>query len=752
MNQIARIILLAVICIPAQAQQLVFMDEEEQVGIPYLTVIVSEQARTLHLFTDAQGRLNLPALNYPVRLQTSHINYPALSDTLRSATNKTYGLKAKTNALNDVIVTGQFAPQSMRNSVFRVATITREEIENRGAITLEQALQNRLNMRISQDLAIGNATVSLQGISAQNVKILIDGVPLVNRNGNGNAADLSQINLQQIERLEIVEGPMAINYGANALAGVVNLITKKDFERSTEVSAFVQSETAGNEAGPRNGKHVQSLQVNKKLSKKWSLLSHIQHNDFQGFTGSAPLRTHEWNPKNQLLGSLLVKFETPKKSIYYRGEALNELIEDFGRPQNNFQPNGQNQPFAIDETYTSQRHTHQLQAEGRSDVFKQYNLFLSFSDFQRQKSRFSKNLINGEERLTTGEGDQDLSTYRVWESGGSTQLSVGSKTDIQLGYQLSLEKVGGGRIAKGHQGIAEYSVYSSAEWMMHPKLVLRPGVRFTHNSSFGQQLIPALQVKYELSSLNQLRLSYGRGFRAPSVRELYFEFVDSNHRIFGNPNLKPETSHHVGLNLVAHYSLGKQAVQTDINLFYNQIEDQIGIGQLPNDITSATYININQFKTLGINIQKQATWRELGVALGAAYVGRSNRLQNLSPSLEQYLYSPELNAHISYYFKAWGSRLNLYYKYTGKLQSYFVGSENNTIQLGGIEDYHWLEATINQHISKRWQMLLGARNLFNIRQLSNSGAGGGAHSGGSSVALSYGRSYFIKISYNLQFK
>ena len=68
--------------------------------------------------------------------------------------------------------------------------------------------------------------MSVQGLSGENVKILIDGVPVVGRlNGN---VDLSQINLTNIERVEIVEGPLSVNYGTNALAGTINLITKKN--------------------------------------------------------------------------------------------------------------------------------------------------------------------------------------------------------------------------------------------------------------------------------------------------------------------------------------------------------------------------------------------------------------------------------------------------------------------------------------------------------------------------------------------
>lgn len=751
------ILCIALLITSLQAQELKFVSAEDGLGIPYLTVSFQQlgENKVWRNVSNVEGAINIPDYSFPLIITTSHINFKAVVDTLFQAQSKTYRLQPAITDLDEVIVTGQFAPQSVRNSVFRVQTIGRAEIEKRGAVNLEQALQNKLNLRITQDLAIGSASIGLQGISSQNVKILVDGVPLVNRNGNGNAADLSQINLQQIDRIEIVEGPMAVNYGANALAGVINLITKKDFVNKTEINAFVQSETAGSEIGPDKGKHIQSLEFNHKFNDNWSVLLHGQRNDFQGFKGSAEDRTHEWNPKNQWIENGLIKYETDNHTFFYRADALQELIEDFGRAQSNYNSQGEYEPFAIDEKYESKRLTQQLQAEGELPFLDRYNMFISYSDFKREKSRFARNLVTKEESLTTAVGDQDTSTYKVWEFGGAGYLSPASQLDLQLGYQISLEEVGGGRILDGDQGIEEYSVYSSMEWNPNSKLTIRPGARFTSNSAFGNQVVPALQVKQQITRKTSLRLSYGKGFRAPSVRELYFEFVDSNHRIFGNPNLQPETSNHFGLNLLSEYLIGSSTVKADLNFFYNNIQDQIAIGTNPDDVTSASYVNINQFKTLGVTLSQQFSVDQLTVSVGASYIGRYNQIKEEDSTLDSYFFSPEVNTNLTYSLPKWKASINLFYKYTGKLQSYFTDTnhqDEDIISIGEIEGYHWLDATINKSCGKNFELLLGARNLLNVERVNNSGVSGSAHSGGSSVALSYGRSYFLKLSYNLSLK
>lgn len=741
------------ICLSAQSIQCIDAETRQPVSgvaISFRATLGEAQGTTV---SNGSGVFQVPS-SFPLTVEARHIGYELLQDTLFTSTSNLF-LIPKVNKLEDVVVTGQFNPQSAGNSVFRVQTIDANEINQRGAFSLQEVLSNRLNIRVGQDLAIGSAGISLQGISSQNVKILVDGIPLVNRSGNGNGADLSQINLQNIERIEIVEGPMAVNFGANALAGVINLITKKDFQNRTEVIAALHTETAGSEYGVDAGRHMQTIGINHRLNDSWSVLLNAQHNDFLGFRGNAGARQHEWNPKEQWTGNALLKFQGEKHNLFYRFDALSELIQDFGALQNNFLPTGENQPFALDETYDSKRFSHQLQAEGKLSFLNRYTAFASFSDFERQKTRFSKNIITEAENLTSGDGDQDLSTYRVWEFGGTGFLSSRDKADFQVGYQISLEQVGGGRILEEEQGIEEYAVYGSAEWRLLEKVTVRPGIRYTTNSNFGSQLIPSLQLKYDLSEVARFRASYGRGFRSPSVRELYFEFIDSNHRILGNPDLMPEKSDHFSLNMLSQYKLAQAAIDVDVNLFYNNIDDQISLGQNVNDVTSTTYLNIQRFRTLGLTLTQKAELGSLSGNIGFSYIGRFNQIADDELGLTEFFYSPEFNANLSYLFPKSRTSVNAFYKYTGRLQSYFTetnAQNEQQISIGEISDFHWLDATIVQPFKEAFEFTLGARNLFNITNVNNSGIGGGTHSGGPSVPISYGRSYFLKVSYNLNLK
>ena len=134
----------------------------------------------------------------------------------------------KTILLNEIIITAQFAPQSEKNVIYKVKSINNSIIESKGAINLRELLQQELNIDLSQQSVFGTS-IEIQGLSKENIKILIDGVPVIGRlNG---VIDLNQINLSNIERVEVIEGPVSVFYGTDAMGGVINLITKKEQDK-----------------------------------------------------------------------------------------------------------------------------------------------------------------------------------------------------------------------------------------------------------------------------------------------------------------------------------------------------------------------------------------------------------------------------------------------------------------------------------------------------------------------------------------
>ena len=206
----------------------------------------------------------------------------------------------KVQEIETVVITGQYKKTSTEKSINKIKVIDRETIEAIGAVSLKDILANQINIRISQDNVLGSS-MSLQGVSGQNIKILIDGVPVIGRlNGN---IDVSQINLNDIEQIEIVEGPLSVNYGTDALAGTINLISKKPKNKglSTYYNTYYES------IGQYNIDANISYQFNKKISASTS----FGRNFFDGWNAYDPfiefpasrladsLRFKQWKPKEK---------------------------------------------------------------------------------------------------------------------------------------------------------------------------------------------------------------------------------------------------------------------------------------------------------------------------------------------------------------------------------------------------------------------------------------------------------------------
>jgi outer membrane receptor for ferrienterochelin and colicins len=118
---------------------------------------------------------------------------------------------------------------------------------------------------------------------------------------------------------------------------------------------------------------------------------------------------------------------------------------------------------------------------------------------------------------------------------------------------------------------------------------------------------------------------------------------------------------------------------------------------------------------------------------------------------DTYMHSFNLNSSISYTYPKWKTTLSAYYKYTGKQQEWVEGASSYV--LSEIESYSLLDASLRKgFFSDKLEATLGARNLFNIKDIRQSNLNQGAgHSSSSQLLLAYGTSYFLKLAYNLNF-
>lgn len=679
--------------------------------------------------------------NPPYAYKISHISFESVIDTLRE-NQQIITLKASKINLNEVVVTGQFAPQSAKNSVYNIRSISSERIQSQGATQLQDILSNELNINFSRDNALGSSNLSLQGLSGQNIKVLIDGIPMVGRSGVANEIDINQINVNTIEKIEIVEGPMAVNFGADALAGVINIITKKDTEGKIDINIGLHEESVASEYSLfKRGIHSPSLQLNVKPNKNLYLQTEGRINHFGGWIGNGTNRNRQWYPKTQYFGGGLARYEKEDFSLYYRFDHLNEVIQNLGEINNS---NPLRDPFAIDEEFQTIRNMHQVQSEFSISSWN-FNPVFSFTDYHRNTRQFTKNTLTKEERETV-EDEQDKITFQTlfFRNAVSRSSSWGS---IQLGLESTFENAEGTTLNDGLKNLTDVAVFVASEIQLGEKATVRPGIRYGYNSIYKTTPTPSINLKYNILQNSLIRIGYGRGFRAPSLRELYHEFIDANHNILGNPDLEPEYSHNINFDI--EHEFDPHNLTSTITGFYNQIENRITFFTPEESNQATTYINLDEFRTTGIRWINTYKSQRLNITAGAAYTGRYQNLRD-NDLVPDYLFGLEANTNISYRILKYGVTISGFYKYTGPFMDYRLVNEEPELQQ--IDGFNLLDLTINKRISTKGTVTFGSRNLLNIDFVNNNLTGGAHSGGGGETSVGYGRSYFIKFNYQLSVK
>lgn len=684
--------------------------------------------------------------------------------------------------LSEVVVTGQLEPQSIKKSVFNVRVISKEDIKQLAANNLADVLNQYLNITIQNSGSDGRSTVSMFGLDSQYFKILIDNIPLVSDTGMGTNVDLTQVNLDDVERIEIIEGSMGVTHGANAVSGILNIITKKTASNKWEISTSIQEETVGNEYGLFNkGRHIQSAKIAHKFNDNWFVNVGGNRNDFVGFfddkkgkeyIGNNGLRGYSWLPKEQLVGNALVGYQKDDFRLFYKFDYYGEDVSYYNPtliPQDNY-------PFpetyyANDRQYSTNRYYHHLNSYGKLFSKLNYNVSVSHQKQERDVQKHNYQLETGTEF------DQDRQTYQskevAYSTGTLSNFFNSKKVDFQLGYEFNIENgfynATAGTFKNEQQQqtdirkrLENYDVFTVAEINLSDKLSIRPGLRFSSQSVFEDQYASSLGIRYLFKKGLEVRASLGKSYRTPNFDELYTYFVDSNHNLQGNPELIPEksTTYELSFKRICAFDSGAQ-IANNLALTFMDVEDRIDM-VLTQVVPTLNYryININKYKMWNLSTTEQYSYKNFNLKAGMAVVGISQKLDLAALNIisdDKFLYSFQVNSSVSYAVPNWNTLFALYYKYNGQQQQFVAGTDENNnakFYLNKMKPYSWMDASVRKTFFKnKFEVMAGSRNLLDVKSvqlIQNGGTTGGAHAaGGTDLLLGYGRSYYLKLTYNL---
>lgn len=639
--------------------------------------------------------------------------------------------------LDQMVITAEINPVETKETVNTVKIIPRKLIEQRGLVNLQELLQTQANIRISQDPILGSS-ISINGLRGENLKILIDGVPVIGRlNGS---IDAGQIPLHSIQKVEIIEGAQSLLYGSEAAAGVINLITKKSQTNTFESTIDGQYEN--------NGFRNLSSRVGF-MNKKWlaSISGHLQ--DFIPAIDSALGRDQVWNNKKQKSVRSTLRFQ-PKNNldITLNGNLLNENVQNPGalrRPTF--------KPYAFDDEFITDRYELNLNIQSKLRERDVLQLTLGWNEFHRLKK--SVRFDFDDQKKTLIEGMQDTSVAR----GFLTRFTFASDFKNKLfSYILGLENfyenASGTRLLdtssldRKHTNTNDFALFASAKYVIARSLTVQSGARWTHNMRFGSAITPTTWLMWKPNLPFQLRTSWAYGFRSPALKELYFNFVDINHFVIGNAALKPEKSVNFRSEfIVSPFKLKASNLDFTTTIFYNNVSDRIILKAL--GPVHYEYANVKNWITKGLslriayNLGEKISFQSDLVYNG--FIDEENSLENEN----QFIWSTDFANDVNVQLIKNRLFFNVSHKLTGRTPFYF--NDNGETKQGFTDTWQMLNmGTTFFMADKKIRLNVGVKNILDVRQLQTNNANGIHIEASNQQNLHWGRTMYVGVSYQFQ--
>lgn len=626
--------------------------------------------------TDMKGyfELNLPA-NKKYTLKISYLGYATQYKELE--TKKTHSvnfyLEEEVVNLDLVVVTATRTPRLLKDVPIATRVITQDQIKKSDATHIGELLQLELpGIEFSYSMN-QQTSLNMQGFGGNSVLFLVDGERLAGETLDN--IDYSRLNLDNVERIEIVKGAASSLYGSNAVGGVVNLISKTSTEPwSVNVNARIaehNSQRYGTSIGFNKGRFNSMTNVQHTKTGE-----HRMKNDEGDFSKVYANRT--WNVKERMQYTLNEQFKlTGRAGYFFRERDSQKMSKDRYRDFSG----GLKGEYVFN-------HKSDLEL---AYAFDQYDK----SSYIPTSKTDVRNYSNVQHSVK-GLFNYTFSDKHILTVGG----------DFMRDYLMSYQFTNNGN---NKQYIADgFIQYDSnpIDWFS-----LIAGLRYDYFSEAKVDHVSAkmgLMFKFNHCSL---RASYSGGFRAPTLKEMYMDFdMASIFMIYGNSQLKPESSHN--LLLTAEYMNGFYNVV--LSGYYNKVENRITTSW-NQELNGMRYMNIDKIYIKGIDANISAKY-PCGIGAHLSYNYTHEQIKKGQPQVSS-TRPHSATARIEYgkIWKNYGFNIALNGRYLSKLTTdeYISATSYEETKRITYPGYFMGKLTLMQRIWKGINLTMSADNLFN---------------------------------------
>lgn len=504
-----------------------------------------------------------------------------------------------------IVVTAGKIEQSVSNAVEKIQVVTSEDIKKSGAKTLTEAVKSVPGVSI-KGAAAGNPvdSISMQGFYSDYVKILVDGIAV---SGDiGGATAVFQVPVEDIERIEIIQGASSALYGSDAMGGVINIITKK-VQPSADKIDF---------------KGALTEEFTLKKDNDWRNYASANFSFGAGRICSSVSGSFDYTPGKKdyeyyaFAGKYVSYYETPFKRMGFVRASV-DWKDSWGRTgfytlfsdavqKSNFSAVG------FDSGSVMEYKTDRIEA-GLSGEYK-YSEKLCFSGFSSVKGFL---LSTDFEHFTSDSGSGFLyrnstasdSNFIDWESELRSSWNLNELNFFLFGFNANLQTVDGDSFEGREKQLLLSSYAQDTITFLSKKICIVPGVRFDYipeisGNAQAFMVTPKLSVKYSPVKDSVIRFSYGMGYKTPTLKQKFWSFYhnyapgEGNFILNGNPDLESEKSQSFNLSFEQNVI---NLFKISVSGYFNYIIDMIDSEIIDKNTVPQTrsYINVGKAVTYG---------------------------------------------------------------------------------------------------------------------------------------------------------
>ena len=522
------------------------------------------------------------------RAKGKEANRPAnlFQDTLELPFKATEGIVSSVFDLGNIVITPTRTAQNVDSVGSPVSVFTKEELEVRGISTVGDALRKDYSVDVAHAGPFGGSTsIFLRGANSGHTRVMVDGVRVFDPMAPNGAFDLTHFNMDNVRQIEVVKGPHSSLYGSDAMGGVVNVISKRGHGKP-EVSAY--GETGS----------FQTYKSGVDFSGQADRLRFALGGSYwttRGISSAArKLGNYETDPyENQSYSTRLDYELSDQLSVGYIGRSTYADYEY----DDSFAP-----------LYDDNRRAWTRQTLSSAVV--DYNPLENFG----QKLQISR---TGNYRRDFDENDPAhlLDYLRDWYYGETEQVDwtasyrlfevntlvagVNYLKEKGMSYYYSSDSFGPSEAVFPKRYAETMGYFMEYRLNVNDRLASTLSYRIEDHSEFGTNGTYRADAVYRVNTLDtKLRGSYGTGFKAPTLYQLYAP--SDAYFLGGNTLLKPEESETYEFGIEQPFLSDK--LSCGITYFHNNFKNLIDAVYNPSTFITDKYKNVSRAESYGFEV------------------------------------------------------------------------------------------------------------------------------------------------------